>query len=483
MPELTQLSTRSHVIYPLALCLTIGAATPNIIKPMPKSEPKPLIKWTNDELDAFAAVSHQRSHPSLYKHSAKPGDFGITRGKLAEVRSIVHKSSLRDNHPLRKETRKEPRFTFIDLFAGIGGFRLAGDNSGGKCIFTSEKDKFARISYYKNFGELPFGDITILANTENVGKIPDHDVLCGGFPCQAFSISGDQLGFEDPRGSLFFNILDILGSKINTDNPVKVVFLENVRNFEKHDKGRTFEKVVKELNLLRYSVNSVVLNSGNLGAATTRERIYIVAILDEKFSAENVSDFKSNFDRLETVKPHPKFLKEHYLDYLSDEEAEAYIIPADRIMTDNKQLEERDLTAAKNELAQPIQIGCIGKKQDSRMGRQGERIYSIHGQAITFSAYGGGLAARTGAYRTISKTGATQIRKLTPSECAKIMGFFRTKSDGQIKPMDVKALREQGLSDWQLYKQFGNSVVVPTVEKIYRLIADHLFPEKLSLPE
>jgi DNA (cytosine-5)-methyltransferase 1 len=305
-------------------------------------------------------------------------------------------------------------------------------------------------------------------------------VLCGGFPCQAFSISGDQLGFDDPRGSLFFNILDILRSKINTVNPVKVVFLENVRNFKKHNKGRTFKRVQDELKLLRYSVNSVVLNSGNLGAATTRERIYIVAILDEQFSPKSVSDFKSDFDKLETVEPHPKFLKEHYLDKLSDEEAEAYIIPADRIMTDNIHLEERDLAAAKNNRAQPIQISCIGKKQDPRMGRQGERIYSVHGQAITFSAYGGGLAARTGAYRTQSNHSEMHIRKLTPIECSRIMGFHRTTAGREIKAMNITALREHGLSDWQLYKQFGNSVVVPTVEKIYRLIAKHLFPTQLS---
>jgi DNA (cytosine-5)-methyltransferase 1 len=449
---------------------------------MPKLESKPLIKRTDAEMDAFAAVTHKRSHPRLYQNPAKPADLGITKGALAEIRSIVHKSSLRNDHPLRKETRKE-RFTFIDLFAGIGGFRLAGDNSGGKCIFTSEKDKFARISYYKNFGELPFGDITILANTENVAKIPDHDVLCGGFPCQAFSISGDQLGFADPRGSLFFNIIDIIKNKISSDNPVKVVFLENVRNFEKHDGEKTFKIVQDELDSLGYSVTWAVLNSGNFGAATTRERIYIVAILDENFPDRNVSDFKAAFAELKILKPDPKFLKDHYLEKLSDKEAEPYIIPEVRIMTDKNQLEERDLIAANNNRAQPVQIGCIGKKGDSRMGRQGERIYSIHGQAITFSAYGGGLAARTGAYRTISKTGETQIRKLTPSECAKIMGFFRTKSDGEIKSMDVNALREHGLSDWQLYKQFGNSVVVPTVEKIYRLIADHLFPEKLSIPE
>lgn len=451
---------------------------------MPKTSQVELSKRTELELDLLALMTHQDAHgvktyPDNFINNC-PTSHEIQK---RELRRLHLGGGIRANYNLRKKGGQE-HFKFIDLFAGIGGFRLAGDSAGGKCLFTSEKDKFARISYFINYGEVPFGDITILANSDNVGKIPDHDVLCGGFPCQAFSISGDRLGFADPRGSLFFNIIDILKNKINSGNPVKVVFLENVRNFEKHDSEKTFKRVQDELVRLGYSVNWAVLNSGNFGAATTRERIYIVAIRDENFPDVNVvSDFKAAFAKLKKLKPDPKFLKDHYLDKLSDKEAESYIIPEDRIMTDMNQLEERDLIAAQNNRAQPIQIGCIGKKGDSRMGRQGERIYSIHGQAITFSAYGGGLAARTGAYRTISKTGATQIRKLTPSECAKIMGFFRTKSDGQIKPMDVKALREQGLSDWQLYKQFGNSVVVPTVEKIYRLIADHLFPEKLSLPE
>ncbi len=450
---------------------------------MPKSSQVKLTKKTELELDLLALMTHQDAHGE----ETYPDDFlnnGLRSNeiKMRELRRLHLGGSIRANHNLRKKGGQE-HFRFIDLFAGIGGFRLAGDSAGGKCLFTSEKDRFARISYFINFGEVPFGDITILANPDNIGKIPDHDVLCGGFPCQAFSISGDRLGFADPRGALFFNIIDILKNKINSGNPVKVVFLENVRNFEKHDGEKTFKRVRDELDSLGYSVTWAVLNSGNLGAATTRERIYIVAILNEKFPDRNVSEFKVAFAKLKHLKPNPKFLKDHFLDKLSDKEAEDYIIPEERIMTDKTLLEERDLSAAQNNRAQPIQIGCIGKNGDSRMGRQGERIYSVHGQAITFSAYGGGLAARTGAYRTISKAGEEQIRKLTPSECAKIMGFFRTKSDGEIKGMDVKALREEGLSDWQLYKQFGNSVVVPTVEKIYRLIADHLFPEKLSLSE
>lgn len=440
---------------------------------MPKRESKPLIKRTDTELDAFAAVTHQRSHPNLYRDSAKPADFGITRGALAEIRSIVRKSSLRKDYPLRKETRKEPRFTFIDLFAGIGGFRLAGENSGGTCIFTSEKDKFARISYFQNFGDLPYGDINVLTSPTRIGEIPRHDVLCGGFPCQAFSISGNQLGFEDERGTLFFRIRDILEHHLNREQPVKVVFLENVRNFRNHGKPKksTFAAVKSELEKLGYIVFDVVLNSGNHGASTKRERIYIVAIQASLSSSKTISAFEKEFLALEKqISPGPP-VKCH-LEQLSDESSRDYIIPKNRIVTKASDMLALDESANLALKAEPVQIGQIGKEGDIRKGRQGERIYSIHGHAITFSAYGGGLAARTGAYLINGN-----VRKLTPVECAKIMGFYRESEQGKIRSMDIKKLNDMGLSDWQLYKQFGNSVVVPTVEKIYQLIAKHFFPK------
>lgn len=441
---------------------------------MPKREPKPLIKRTDAELDAFAAVTHRRSHPGIYQNSAKPSDFRIAKGDLAEIRSFVRKSSLRKDYPLRKEFRKDPRFTFIDLFAGIGGFRLAGENSGGKCIFTSEKDKFARISYFQNFGDLPYGDINLLTSPSRIAEIPHHDVLCGGFPCQAFSISGNQLGFKDERGTLFFRIRDILEHHFELGQPVKVVFLENVRNFKNHGKPKnsTFTAVKGELERLGYTVFDVVLNSGHHGASTKRERIYIVAIQTSLSSSKTITAFETEFLALEKqISPGPP-VKSH-LEQLSDESSRNYIIPKNRIVTKACDMLALDESANFALKAEPVQIGQIGKEGDTRKGRQGERIYSIHGHAITFSAYGGGLAARTGAYLINGN-----VRKLTPVECAKIMGFYRESEHGKIRSMDIKKLNDMGLSDWQLYKQFGNSVVVPTVEKIYKLIATHFFPVK-----
>jgi len=324
---------------------------------------------------------------------------------------------------------------------------------------------------------VPFGDITVLANAENISKIPDHDVLCGGFPCQAFSISGNRLGFTEDRGKLFFNITDILRKKKELGRPVKVVFLENVRNFEKHDGGKTHARVFKELSELGYSVFSVVLNSGQLGAATKRERIYIVAAYDEAFPKQKILKFESAFKKLKQKSLKQKLLKDCIDASLSDEDFELYAINPDRIMTDIDELCKRDEAAQSHPKNRPLQIGVIGKKGDSRMGRQGERIYSTHGHAITFSAYGGGLAARTGAYFIQTANGTKRVRTLTPKECARVMGFER-KNGKKTNAMEVGTIAAEGLSDWQLYKQFGNSVVVQTVEIIFKLINHHFFTEK-----
>lgn len=168
-------------------------------------------------------------------------------------------------------------FKFIDLFAGIGGFRLAMQNVGGKCVFTSEWETSAKKTYRQNFGEVPFGDIT-----KNVTKnyIPeDFDILCAGFPCQAFSIAGYQKGFHDTRGTLFFDLEKIIESK----RP-KVVFLENVKNLVSHDKGNTFKIILEILEQkLGYKAYTKILNSStHANVPQNRERIFIVAFDKEK---------------------------------------------------------------------------------------------------------------------------------------------------------------------------------------------------------
>lgn len=177
-----------------------------------------------------------------------------------------------------------PNFKFIDLFAGIGGFRLALQNLGGRCVFSSEWDEGAKQTYYANFGEIPFGDIT---KEETKQFIPDgFDVLCAGFPCQAFSIAGYRKGFSDTRGTLFFDIEEI----IYRHRP-KVVFLENVKNLISHDKGKTFKIIVEILEeKLGYKVFHKVLNSmTHANVPQNRERIFIVAF--DPIRVKNYSKF------------------------------------------------------------------------------------------------------------------------------------------------------------------------------------------------
>ncbi len=310
--------------------------------------------------------------------------------------------------------------TFIDLFAGIGGFRLALQSFGLECVFSSEIDLHARKTYRANFDEIPSGDITKIPETE----IPDHDILCAGFPCQAFSISGKQKGFSDQRGNLLFEII-----RIAKDKQPKVLLLENVKNFLRHNDGKTFNLLYLLLQTIGYKVFADTLIASNFGLPTARKRVFIVAIR---------KDLKINNFVFPTGKDERISLK----DFLqTDDETEKFVINR----TDVKIAPQAKLF--ENFPNKPLQIGIINK------GGQGERIYHELGHAITFSAHGGGIASKTGAYLINEK-----IRKLSPRECARIMGF---PEDFQIP-----------VSDAQAYKQFGNSVAIPVVKAVFEQIID-----------
>lgn len=313
--------------------------------------------------------------------------------------------------------------SFIDLFAGIGGFRLAMESFGAKCVFSSEWDKHAKLTYQANFNEKPEGDITKINETD----VPYHDILCAGFPCQAFSISGKQKGFEDSRGTLFFDIARI----VNCRQP-KIVFLENVRNFERHDNGNTLEVVKTILDQLGYNVWHQILNASYYGVPQKRERIYFICIR---------KDLKVD----EFYFPEPTYepINLRYI-LLPDKDIKQYIIERSDILINTDALPKEDLFHSYP--LQPIRIGTINK------GGQGERIYSDLGHAITLSAYGGGVASKTGAYLVNNK-----IRKLAPRECARAQGF----------PDNFKI----PVSDSQAYKQFGNSVAIPVIKHIIRKLA------------
>ncbi len=310
-------------------------------------------------------------------------------------------------------------YSFIDLFAGIGGFHLALNSIGANCIFASEWDRFAASTYLNNFDLKPFGDITKIK--EDV--IPSHEILCAGFPCQAFSISGKQKGFDDVRGTLFFDI-----ARIANFHKPKVLFLENVKNLVKHDEGKTFQIIQKTLDELGYTYFYEVLNSGQFGLPQNRERIYIVA-------------FRKDLNITEFIFPKPNQKAVSLEMFLEDNPSNAKVINRHDIeIYKNFTLENSifDEVILPNK---PIQIGKVNK------GGQGERIYHPIGHAITLSAHGGGVGSKTGLYLVDGK-----IRKLSPRECARIQGF----------PDDF-ILNE---SDSQTYKQFGNSVSVNVLQQI-----------------
>lgn len=309
-------------------------------------------------------------------------------------------------------------YTFIDLFAGIGGFHVALSSFGASCVFASEWDKYATDTYEENFDKRPLGDITQIEEID----IPKHDILCAGFPCQSFSISGKQKGFEDIRGSLFFDIARI----VNFHNP-KVVFLENVKNLVKHDEGRTLKIIIETLESLNYQVFTKILNSSNFGLPQNRERIYIIA-------------FSASIDSTGFTFPTPTNEPISVDDILEENPADVKFIERNDIEI-YKNYTFHETLFGKTEINKPLQIGKVNK------GGQGERIYDTRGHAITLSAHGGGVGAKTGLYFIDGK-----IRRLSPRECARVQGF----------PEDFKINKNSS----QAYKQFGNSVSINVLQRI-----------------
>lgn len=332
-------------------------------------------------------------------------------------------------------TPKNYTFKFIDLFAGIGGFRMAMQNLGGKCVFTSEWDENAKKTYRANYGETPFGDIT-KERTKNY--IPDDfDILCAGFPCQAFSIAGKRGGFEDTRGTLFFDVAEI----IKTRKP-KAIFLENVKGLRNHNGGKTLATI---LNVLRNDLNYFVpepqiINAKNHGVPQNRERIYIVGFRNDlnidSFSYPEPLEEKVFFGEIkeENVVPTKYYLSTQYLQTLvSHKERHA-----------NKGNGFGYEIIQDNEISNAIVVGGMGR----------ERNLVIDNRITDYTP-------TTHIKGEVNREG---IRKMTPREWARLQGF----PDNFIIPV----------ADASAYKQFGNSVAVPaiqaTAEKIIELIKGKL---------
>lgn len=313
-------------------------------------------------------------------------------------------------------------FKFIDLFAGIGGMRIAFESCGGQCVFTSEWDKYSQKTYFENFGDIPNGDITKIDEK----NIPDHDILVAGFPCQPFSIAGvskknslgRSTGFLDKtQGTLFFDVVRILNEK----RP-KAFLLENVKNLKSHDKGNTWKVIMETLNELGYEVFSSVLD-GQLYAPQHRERVFIVGFDKSQFGDEITFSFDLD----------PAKRKLTVRDILEDNVDDKYTL-SDKLWN---YLQE------------------YAAKHRAKGNGFGFGLVNLDGVSRTLSA----RYYKDGSEILIPQEGKNP-RRLTPRECARLQGY----SDDFIIPV----------SDTQAYKQFGNSVVVPLVTAIAEKIVDTL---------
>lgn len=318
-------------------------------------------------------------------------------------------------------------FTFIDLFAGIGGFRIPMQELKGKCVFTSEFNYQAQRTYEHNFGEVPFGDITTL----DLNIVPKHDVLTAGFPCQPFSISGKMKGFEDTRGTLIYQVFQIIEKR-----QPKVVFLENVKHLIHHDKGNTLKTILKDLEELGYKVSWKLLNASDFGVPQNRERVIIIGHKEKKF------DFKK-------LKTKPKPTLKDILDQNVEFE---YLNEPYTILKDYK-VQESGLIFIGHRNKSIRKAGVRpGTEHLSRVHKQPNRIYSTEGLHPALPSQES--SGRFWIYHD------GKVRKLTINECYKIMGF------------PEKFVKNNSLSD--SYRQIGNSVCVPMIKEIAKQIKAQL---------
>lgn len=309
--------------------------------------------------------------------------------------------------------KEQCHFKFIDLFAGIGGMRLPFSELGGECVFSSEIDKFAKLTYQSFYDEIPRGDITKIIPSE----IPDFDVLLAGFPCQPFSLAGQRKGFDDTRGTMFFFIEEILRIK-----KPEAFLLENVKGLKTHDKGKTFKIILKNLEKLGYSVKHKIFAAKDFNLPQNRERIYIVGFLQSNTGKKFIFP-----DGLEKTKKVGDILEKNVDD--------KYTI-SDRLWQGHQRR----------------------KSEHTKKGNGfGYSLFSHN------SEYTNTISARyykDGSEILIEQKGKNP-RKITPVEAARLQGF-----PDEI----VYKARKKGVSDVQLYKQFGNSVAINVIRKIAKNI-------------
>lgn len=326
-------------------------------------------------------------------------------------------------------------YTFVDLFAGIGGFNLGLSRAGFKCVASVENNEHACKMYKLNYDIDPFGDVTKIDSS----KFPDFDILTAGFPCQAFSICGKQKGFYDEtRGTLIFDVLKLIEEK-----KPKVVFLENVKNLVTHDKGRTFKVIINSLENLGYTVNYKILNAKDFNTPQNRERIIIIGSKD---------GIVFDFDKIKTksISSMEKFL---------DKDGDFEFLDARDYTLLNKDFVKRQAKSGlvfagyrnKKIREKGVRPGTIHL---SRVHKQTNRIYSCNGIHPTIASQ-----EKSGRYWILLNN--NKVRKLTINECYRFFGY----------PDEFK---KEGL-DSQLYERIGNSVCVNMIEAVANEISNQLF--------
>lgn len=326
---------------------------------------------------------------------------------------------------------EEPKFTFIDLFAGMGGFRLAMQAQGGKCVFSSEWNKYAQKTYLANFGEMPFGDITKDITKNYIPK--EFDILCAGFPCQPFSIAGvskkkslgRETGFKDKtQGTLFFDVADIIGR-----HRPKAFFLENVKNLVSHDRGNTFKVIKGTLEELRYSVHYLVMD-GQTYVPQHRERIMIVGFNRDLFNGEENFSFPEQKQATRSIKE--------------------ILVPD---IDDKYTLSDKLWSYLQN----------YAEKHRAKGNGFGFGMVDLNGISRTLSA----RYYKDGSEILIPQGDGKNPRRLSPRECARLMGY-------------PDEYRLDQVSDVQAYRQCGNSVVVPLITAVSEQLVKTMLNSKTN---
>ena len=357
-----------------------------------------------------------------------------------------------ENAPLKQKPIEESLFTFIDLFAGIGGIRYPFQKLGGHCVFTSEWDKFAQKTYLENFGEMPSGDITKI----KASSIADHDILLGGFPCQAFSQAGLKQGFNDTRGTMFFELQRILVEK----RP-KAFLLENVKQLRGHDKGHTL-KTIKDIlegehdqqlpddiplseearhalsKKLNYWVDIKVLRAADFGIPQNRERVFIVGFDRNQFPILSDTNFEALFQW-----PKPRHTPTKVGDILQSQDE----------LSEDFQVHNKDRFTISDKLWEGHQ-----KRKREHKAKGNGFGYSLFNADNEYTNTISARYYKDGSEILIDQSHINKHpRKLTPRECARLQGF----------PDEFKV---DAVSQNQIYKQFGNSVCMNVIEEVAREI-------------